>query len=157
VTQSRTGAPSGNCTEATIASLLGCRLEEVPVLWSGNMNAKTLEEAQPPERLEVLNQWLEERGLIWVNWTFAEPVAGPIAAEVYERSRGPWPNDDSPEYWLGPAFGRPHIIGGFNPDGVPHFCVGMAGKVLWDPNPLRRGLATIDSIAALFHIGGGPL
>ncbi len=39
-----------------------------------------------------------------------------------------------------------HLLGGENPDGLGHMCVGRGGVVVHDPNPSRRGLATIEEI-----------
>lgn len=140
VTQTRTGFPAGNCTEATIASLLGVDLESVPQLWSGDLDAKDYAEAQPPERMVALLDWMErEHGVRWVEWRLHEPCGLPIAAV------------DLPRRDL-LDMSRPHVLVGPNPDGVPHCVVGQGGDVRWDPNPARRGIVAVTHIGALVPV-----
>ena len=57
VTQDRTEAGSGNCTEATIASILRVPLVSVPDLWTGSF-----EEPRSDERWLALHAWLKKQG-----------------------------------------------------------------------------------------------
>lgn len=140
VTQTRTGFPAGNCTEATLASLLGVDIDEVPALWSGDMGAKDYAEAQPPERMAALLDWLEEQhGVRWVEWRLHAPCGLPISAVDL-------PHPDMLD------MGHPHVLVGPNPDGVPHMVVGQGGEIRWDPNPLRRGITSVTHIGALVPV-----
>lgn len=142
VTQTRTGRPCGNCWAAAIASILEVPLEAVD--WSAELAPEEIEpdgpdgEAGPryhalrEERLDALGVWILE-----------VPVDN-VAA---------WPAD----YFPPDAF----VLGyGPNPDGVPHVVVWQgpptAGRMVWDPNPLRRGLARLESVGFLILRGSRP-
>lgn len=141
VTQSRVGAPAGNCTEATIASLLDVALEDVPQLWSGLYDT---DDPQPDERWRELLRWLrEEHGRLWAFGVVDPGAALPVPIRDLELPS-----------WLG--FDRYHLISGRNPDGVRHYCVGFAGELVWDPNPSRRGLVGCDGLASLVALDHVP-
>lgn len=140
VTQTRTGFPAGNCTEAVLASLLDIDIEDVPQLWCGRLDVKDGTEAQPAENMAALLDWLEvEHGVRWVEWKLSAPCGLPIAAV------------DLPALDLLDTT-QPHILVGPNPDGVQHCVVGQGGGVRWDPNPRRRGIACVTHIGALVPV-----
>lgn len=141
VTQTRTGFPAGNCTEAALASLLGCDIEDVPVLWSGDMGATTDDDAQPPERFAAMLDWLHDRGWEWREWRLAEPVAPPVPEAAYLAASG----------WRG-GWSAPHFLAGPNQDGIAHMVIGSRGVVLWDPNPTRRGIVAVTHIGQLWPV-----
>ena len=138
VTQVRTGYGRGQCTEAAIASILECRLDEVPELWGGPsvpVDAPP-EEQQPQENHERLWAWLQTRGFLFAWGEFSErPV--PL---LYLRFGEAF--DDLP--WAG--F---HLMAGPNPDGVQHMVVARGGGVAWDPNPSRRGITACSAVGFL--------
>lgn len=129
VTQTRVGAPQGNCTEAAIASILGVHLTAVPDLYD-HVTKPTTFGPWREARFAELHRWLlDEFGLKWCqvlgDWSVAEDV-------------------------LEARFGRREIrdthylMMGRNPDGVGHATVGRNGTMVWDPNPARRGLIDND-------------
>ena len=74
VFQTRYGDPAGNCTEAALASLLECSLDEVPDLWvlAGSPTEPGGRSApEAPCWRVALDTWLAERGLAWVDLTGA--------------------------------------------------------------------------------------
>lgn len=38
---------------------------------------------------------------------------------------------------------------GYNPDGIGHAVVAVAGRMVWDPNPRRRGIVGADEVCFL--------
>jgi hypothetical protein len=40
-------------------------------------------------------------------------------------------------------------MSGISPRGYGHRCVGIGGKLVWDPHPSREGLLTVYSIGML--------
>lgn len=149
VDQVRTGFGRGQCTEASVASLLDVPLDAVPDLWDPSAPAGAPADVhQPPERRLVLWTWLRERhGVAWTEIHHAE--AAPDADHDYAgilRALG-LPIGD-----VVPAWAEHHIIAGNNPDGVGHFVVGRLGRIVHDPNPSRRGLATRDGFVVLVPI-----
>ena len=142
VTQTRTGFPSGNCTEAALASVLGCGLDDVPVLWCGRFDVATVEEAQPSDRMAAMLSWLREtHGKQWIEWRFVSPMSLPLTGDVYS---------EIPE-WRG-DWAEPHFLVGPNPDGIAHVVVGVRGAVAWDSNPLRRGIVAATRIGQLWPV-----
>jgi hypothetical protein len=137
VTQTRTGVPAGNCTEACIASILEVGLEEVPDLYDAASGR-----AHVPERWQVLCDWLRSRGYLWAWGKFA-PRSLPTTFEAAWGESGP---DD---WLLHLHWGGYHLLGGPNPDGLPHCVVARGGEVVWDPNPSRRGIVHADAMGIL--------
>tara|TARA_R110000751_G_scaffold170676_1_gene277287 strand:- start:4203 stop:4688 length:486 start_codon:yes stop_codon:yes gene_type:complete len=138
VTQDRTEAGSGNCTEATIASILRVPLVSVPDLWTGSF-----EEPRSDERWLALHAWLKKQGkkIAYIEYKNTYPRL--IYPEVYGELQDVVRVD------------RPHGVAGISPNGVPHYCVGLNGKVVWDPNPSRKGLAQYNGL--LFIIDNDKL
>lgn len=137
VTQTRTGVPQGNCTEACIASVLEVPLEEVPDLYDA-----TTDTGHDPERWTQLRQWLRERGFLWM---FADFKARDLPLRFVDHwqfapddflTQIDW--DTSHYFFCGP-----------NPDGLPHCVVAQGGQVVWDPNPFRRGITAVDGLVYL--------
>jgi len=129
VTQTRTGKPAGNCTEAAIASILECRLEDVPDLFDPTEDPDSLTFRNA--RFVLLHDWLRVRGLMYGQIQAHPSLAIPKFASMF-----------------GDAFvaDRYHLLGGYSPDGVGHMTVGLMGDVVWDPNPLRRGIVDPDEV-----------
>jgi hypothetical protein len=97
------GDKRGDCFAAVVASLLEIEIGDLPDL------------ARPDQR-EVLNAWLNPRGMFWLDIR---------ASSLSAAERG--------------AFGW-HEIGGMSPRGIPHSVVGRSGAVAHDPHPDRLGL-----------------
>lgn len=133
VTQSRTGRPAGNCTEASIASILGVPLEAVPDLYDPEEDPESPTWRQA--RWKVLHDWLlTEHGLKYVQVRLPPAQALPIIA----RGIG--------EEALRNTY---HLLMGKNPDGLGHAVVGLNGEMVWDPNPRRRGIVDADEVVFL--------
>lgn len=128
VTQTRFGAPSGNCTEACIASLLECELGDVPDLWEPGALVDDLS-----FRVATTNrlwEWLKrEHGVMW------SVAKGPPGSNLYAHFDG--------------FAGHHHMIGGLNAAGVGHMVVGLDGRQIWDPNPTRAGLVVVEEVVYL--------
>lgn len=136
ITQTRTGAPSGNCTETCIACILEVDLDEVPPLW----DAETGED-HTQQQWTRLYDWLRSMGYLWTwgNFGDREPTA-------HFHSIYPELSDD----WIARLdWSGFHLIGGRNPDGLGHYVVARDGQMVWDPNPRQRGLAVANGIAIL--------
>lgn len=135
VTQARTGMWKGQCTEASVASILEVPLEDVPDLWAGPHVPEdaSFDEQRPPERSAALVAWLREKHGRWVCFGKLSP-AHPLPLNL-----------ENPMF-EGLPWDQHHMLGGPNPDGLPHFVVGLNGAVVWDPNPSRRGIVTCDEV-----------
>lgn len=151
VDQIRTGRGRGQCAEATFASLLGVRLDDVPDLWAGPgvpEDAPPLVH-HPPELREKLYAWLKEQHQ---RMCVVMPCEGWLIPDAYAAAvERMWrPNDDPPPKWM-----RYHRAIGPNPDGVLHAVVCHAGVVVHDPNPTRRGIThaiRLDWLVPLAYI-----
>lgn len=122
VYQTRWGRGVGNCTEAAVASIVGCSLEEVPDLLATH---------QDPDQdwVQILQDWLQTRGLalIWVE---------------LEKLSPPWRDDLT----ITVPPGVPYLVAGINTVGVPHMVVYQDGVLLHDSNETHetRGVTSID-------------
>lgn len=136
VTQTRTGIPTGNCTEACIASIMEVDLGEVPSLWDPETG-----DHHTASQWSQVYAWLRSRGRMMVYGDF-DPVGLPAPfAAVY-----PW----AAHHWIAHlGWGGFHLLAGPNPDGVPHWVVGHGGRLVWDPNPRSRGIVMADGLALL--------
>lgn len=144
VTQTRTGIPEGNCTEACVASILGCDLAEVPELFD-----PFGPDYRPAERFHALLEWIMSRGFFWI-WGDFEPRPLPAAfGAIYGQPLEGWLQDLD---WDGY-----HLLAGPSPGGVSHCVVAEGGRVVWDPNPSRRGIIHADGIGILAPIAAVPI
>jgi len=127
VTQTRLGAPDGNCLEAAIATLLQIPIDAVPDLRAVNGH---LPEAARWElarrRRPVLQRWLASHGLRLVGGSGFPP----------------------PEHagW--------YIASGPGPRGLRHAVVYSQGQLAWDPHPDRTGLYYADGWTAIERLEG---
>lgn len=134
VDQVRVGIPAGQCTEASVASLLNVSLDAVPELWDEQQT--TLER---PVRSSVrLYAFVLSQGYQWAQYDFGDTPVEQFDLDGLQL----------PPAHLELALGY-HLMLGHNPGGAPHMCVGLAGMVAHDPNPSRAGLARVDSISVL--------
>jgi len=138
VTQTRTGAPKGNCTEACIASLLECSLEEVPSLWHEDDGEEGPRDPTGQRNFQ-LYAFIVSRGFFFACYRFEHDY--PLTELAQQFKRLPVPAVTHME--------QGYIIGGHTPDGVPHAVVGGVGGVVHDPNPSRRGIVTFDEVTVL--------
>lgn len=158
VDQVRTGYGCGQCTEASIASLLGVSLDVVPDLWAGPhvpVDAP-LEEHQPKERCEALWRWLREvHGVVWCELRFSSLLSGTrIGADfVTQALRMVFPHLRNPEI---ASWAEHHVMFGPNPSGVEHCVVGRGGAFVHDPNPSRRGIAACSGLIFLVPLEQCP-
>ena len=135
VTQVRTGYGKGQCTEAAIASLIGCTLEDVPDLWTGAPDGSTEEEHQP----------YENRVRLW-NWLKREHGVMLCAVRLLENTEAQAAYDRALQLFVEPkdaVWAEYHYLVGPNPDGVNHVIVARRGVPVWDPNPSRRGITAV--------------
>jgi hypothetical protein len=149
VTQRRTGYGRGQCTEASLASLLEVALEAVPDLWAVPdvpLDAPP-ERHQPDEKLHALWRWLrEEHQVVWCELRY--PVALPLELVpetflgavravfgVDQLEDSPWTEH---HIMFGPAFA-----------GVGHCVVGRHGQIVWDPNPNKVGIRACEGMIFL--------
>lgn len=143
VTQRRTGAPRGQCTEASVATVLGVALEDVPDLWVLSGRPEGGVEVDRSAGVLALWAWLKAQGVLWAWGDFSErpcPLDWRCFGELFA---------DLP--WEGL-----HLLGGPNPDGVPHMVVAQGGRVVWDPNPSRRGIVACDGAGFLLPLESVP-
>ena len=128
VTQTRTGSPTGNCSEACIASLLEVEIEEVPDLLDLEH-----EPGDPEFRLAGwarMHAFLHARGLQFVQVSHFPAVALAMMVNRFGvRVRG-----------------MHHVAAGPNPDGLGHAVVALWGVPVWDPNPSRRGITSVEEM-----------
>lgn len=136
VDQIRIGVPAGQCTEASIASLLEVPLAEVPDLY----DPADLSRAGT---FRALLRWLTERGLVWMGGPLARPIPAAELALPRDLPRVAY------ELTEGGDWTQWHLLLGVNPDGIGHCCVGWGGRLVHDPNPSRAGLVTVDEVAVL--------
>lgn len=125
VFQTRTGADTGNCTEACIASVLECELRDVPDLCECG--------TRRPDWDECLRAWLRSRGLVAVVANAPSPL--------------PWPFNwnDVPDGLHSLMLPRKLLLGGHNTNGVPHY-LALHGRQVHDPNPSQSFLATWEEL-----------
>lgn len=151
VDQIRTGRGRGQCTEASIASVLEVPLEAVPDLWAGPEVPEDApdEDHQPMELRERLWAWmLKEFGVVEIGVHFTDYPRNPLSAwaaavQFFQDHFGIDLTKPEHEYQL--------LIGP-NPDGHSHQVVGHRGIVVHDPNPSRRGITECTHVAWLLPI-----
>lgn len=103
----------GNCVQATIASLMELKIEEVPHFCDG---------PNPKNWNKSLNEWLRSFGLSYfmvnpdINWRTSFPGVNNLYHEIF----GPSPRDPINTY---------------------HSVVGCNGKIVFDPHPSDDGLS----------------
>jgi hypothetical protein len=125
-----------------MASLLECRLEDVPDLYDPTISQDLREIRKVTEGRLCL--WLKERGVYWLQLFMDD-----IPYDEFEIAI--LPTCFQSLYW-----GRPHLIAGQNQDGIGHICIGNNGKIIHDPNPLRRGLVTVAELGLLLPLDAIP-
>lgn len=124
VTQRTTGWPYGECVRASYATLLGVSIDEIPRLDPG----AAMEAGQEQGNRE--RAWLASIGYGLV--------------EIATRS-----DDSLPQEVLDCVPRVPHLMSGISPRGFGHRCVGIGGRLAFDPHPSRAGLLTVYSIGML--------
>lgn len=135
VTQTRLGAPAGNCTEAAIASVLGCAIEEVPQLWGGDM--EDYADPQPAENWQKLIEWCRERDREFIKCVFQRYYQYPLAGNMNNVVA----RNTCHEHYL--LFGK-------SSRGLGHAVVAKEGEIVWDPHPSREGLLSVFGFAVLW-------
>ena len=123
-TQRTEGWPDGECVRASYSSILGIPIEAVPRLDPG-ASMRAGQDQGDRERA-----WLASIGLGLVEFGVEPPDE--LSQEIL---------DCVPEV--------PHLMSGLSPRGFGHRCVGIGGKLAWDPHPSRDGLVTVYSIGIL--------
>ena len=111
------------------------------------MDCKTTEEAQPHANMLRIARWLKsehERIWCWAELTSFRQL--PLRTDEFDVAG----IDEVPIDAL--PWSEPHLISGHNPDRILHMVVGVDGKMVWDPNPLRRGVTDIDGFGFLIPL-----
>lgn len=125
-TQRVVGWPYGECVRASYATILGVDIERVPRFDPGALGG---EDQTVHER-----QWLASIGF-----------------DLIEFSTDP--EDELPEEMLDEVHETmptvQHLMSGISPRGYGHRCVGIGGRVAFDPHPSRAGLVTVYAIGFL--------
>jgi hypothetical protein len=124
VTQRVFGWPNGECVRASYATILGLSIEDVPRLDPG---AAALSGQEQADRERA---WLASIGLGLVEFSTA-------------------PDKGLPQELLYGVPNVPHLMSGISPRGYGHRCVGVGGRVAFDPHPSRAGLTTVYAIGFL--------
>lgn len=125
VTQRVYGWPYGECVRASYATILGVPIDCVPRLDPGSMLAGE-------EQIDRERAWLASIGL-----------------GLYEIPTDPDPRRELPQEILDCVPEVPHLISGISPRGYGHRCVGIGGRVFFDPHPSRDGLNSIYAVGLL--------
>ena len=126
-TQTKTGWPYGNCVKFAYSAILNIPPESIPDLDPGT-SAEVGQEQGDRERA-----WLSS-----------------IGYNLVEISTSP--DDTLPQEVLDCVPEVPHLMSGISPRGYGHRCVGIGGRLAWDPHPSRAGLRTVYSIGILVPI-----
>ena len=134
IKQRRTGPVKGQCTEATIASLLRIH----PKLWEHVVPDLYNESGRTAESERPLYEWLLAQGYRQVRCHFAPRDRINIYNFVVDVDWLPWDF-------------QCHALMGESPSGVPHMMVGKRGEQFWDPNPEGLGLKNIDAFMFLLN------
>lgn len=124
-TQRVVGWPNGECVRASYATLLGIPITSIPRLDPG------------AAMMAGEDQGVRER-----EWLAS------IGFDLMEISTNPHENL-SPEVLGCIPSTMPHLISGISPRGYGHRCVGVGGKLVWDPHPSKVGLVSIYSVGFL--------
>lgn len=150
VDQVRVGYGRGQCTEASIASILEVHLDEVPSIWAGpSVPIDAPASAHQPMRLRCrLWSWLRRRhGLVEVGMCLSAVRPMDLAWRI-SRTHMREIGFDVDEPW-----GRWHLAHGPNSDGVSHQVVCDRGELAHDPNPRRRGIVATRGVHWLVPVG----
>jgi hypothetical protein len=119
---------------AAYATILGIPIDLVPRFDPAKCDAVGQEQG------DLERQWLATLGIDLV--------------EIATNPENPPPDNELPQEVLDCVPEVPHLISGVSPRGFGHRCVGVGGKVVFDPHPSRAGLATIYSIGLLVPMEG---
>jgi hypothetical protein len=124
VTQRVFGWPNGECVRASYATILGLPIEAIPRL--------------DPGAAALVGQEQAERERAWL---------ASIGLGLYEIASPP--DKELPREMLYSVPQVPHLMSGVSPRGYGHRCVGVGGRVAFDPHPSRAGLTTVYAIGFL--------
>lgn len=106
----------GNCFEACLASILEKKIDEVPTLGSDE------------GWLYKLSDFLAPLGLFYIEIDPENNEERKVIQAMYE--------DGTDIY---------HFVNGISPRGGEHAVVGLNGKIVHDPHPGGKGLASVKS------------
>ena len=121
----------GNCTQASVASLLDLALDDVPHFCIGLPQGTDggIEESRR------INEWLKTRGLVLFELAYTAD------------SLTDWWEDD----WKMRGANFYHLLSGISPRGFTHCTVGLNGRVIHDPHPSGGELKPLEN--GTFAIG----
>jgi len=122
IEQTRTGR-HGNCQQAALASLLDLPLDDVPDFCNNGHR---------DHWYESMCLWLLGRGKMHIAYPECDEQWPPIQALIGK--------------------GLYYCISGPNEDGIGHVVIYQFDKMVWDPNPSRRGVATKRFLEFIFDL-----
>ena len=124
VMQTITGL-GGNCEGATIATLLGLNIEDVPSFWEGIDIKTTDTDESGVIYQENLNSFLRQHGYRMLNLGVTKNPKAQDINWVIEVSK---------------AIGAKHLVAGISPRGHMHSVICEHGQLWHDPHPEGGGV-----------------
>lgn len=124
VMQTITGL-GGNCEGATIATLLGLNIEDVPSFWEGIDIKTTDTDESGVIYQENLNSFLRQHGYRMLNLGVTKNPKAQDINWVIEVSK---------------AIGAKHLVAGISPRGHMHSVIYEDGQLWHDPHPEGGGV-----------------
>lgn len=124
VMQTITGL-GGNCEGATIATLLGLNIEDVPSFWEGIDIKTTDTDESGVIYQENLNSFLRQHGYRMLNLGVTKNPKAQDINWVIEVSK---------------AIGTKHLVAGLSPRGHMHSVIYEHGQLWHDPHPEGGGV-----------------
>ncbi|MBC6676242.1 hypothetical protein ABLT35_13610 [Acinetobacter johnsonii] len=124
VMQTITGL-GGNCEGATIATLLGLNIEDVPSFWEGIDIKTTDTDESGVIYQENLNSFLRQHGYRMLNLGVTKNPKAQDINWVIEVSK---------------AIGAKHLVAGISPRGHMHSVIYEHGQLWHDPHPEGGGV-----------------
>lgn len=124
VMQTKTGL-GGNCEGATIATLLGLELSEIPDFWDGIDIKTTDADESGAIYQENLNSFLKQHGYKMLNLGVTKDPTQRDINWVIEVSK---------------AIGTKHLVAGISPRGYMHSVIYENGELWHDPHPEGGGV-----------------
>ena len=124
VMQTITGL-GGNCEGATIATLLGLNIEDVPSFWEGIDIKTTDTDESGVIYQENLNSFLRQHGYRMLNLGVTKNPKAQDINWVIEVSK---------------AIGAKHLVAGISPRGHMHSVIYEHGQLWHDPHPAGGGV-----------------
>lgn len=114
----------GNCESATLATLLGLNIEDIPSFWEG-VDKDLASNTAGAKYQENLNNFLAQHGYKMLNLGVASNPSEANQQWVIDVSKG---------------IGVKHLVGGISPRGYMHSVIYENGELWHDPHPEGGGV-----------------